>query len=53
MDLKGSKIYVLEVWVKLDYFHTKAKSIQQLFRTLTNGNVGLTVYPIMFFTKTM
>ena len=51
MDLKGSKIYVLEVWVKLDYFHTKAKSIQQLFRTLTNGNVRVNGVPNYVFYK--
>lgn len=51
MDSKGNKIHVLEVWIKLDYFHTKTKSIRRLFRTLTNGNVRINGVPNYVFYK--
>jgi hypothetical protein len=51
MDSKADQIEVLEVWVKLDYFHTKTKSIRRLFRTLTNGNVRINGVPNYVFYK--
>jgi hypothetical protein len=51
MDLKVKELQVLEVWVRMDYFQNKIKSIQQLFRRLTNGNQRINGVPNYLFYK--
>lgn len=51
MDLKAEELQVLEVWVSMDYFHNKVKSITQLFRRLTNGNQRINGMPNYLFYK--
>ena len=51
MDLKVKELQVLEVWVRMDYFHNKIKSIQQLFRRFTNGNQRINGVPNYLFYK--
>jgi hypothetical protein len=51
MDSKADGFQVLEVWVRMDYFHAKVKSIQQLFRRLTNGNQRINGMPNYLFYK--
>ena len=51
MDLKVKELQVLEVWVRMDYFQNKIKSIQQLFRRLTNGNQRINGMPNYLFYK--
>ena len=51
MDSKVKELQVLEVWVRMDYFHSKVKSIQQLFRRLTNGNQRINGIPNYLFYK--
>ena len=51
MDSKVKELQVLEVWVRMDYFQNKIKSIQQLFRRLTNGNQRINGMPNYLFYK--